>query len=99
MTTAVVLLVSTVLAVALALWIKKFVNRKFQIMQTVDIALAAMDFGSDVLFIVTAFSLNAEEGPNLPAIEASKADAAESLAWASLIFSSLPAACPSLAVS
>jgi hypothetical protein len=53
--TALVLLVSTVLAAGLSFWIKKFVNTNFQIMQTVDIALAAMDFGSDVLFIITAF--------------------------------------------
>jgi hypothetical protein len=85
--TAAVLLGSTVLALCLSFWVKKFVNPSFQMMQTVDIALAATDFGTDVLFIVTAFSLNIVENTSSAAEgESADGNAAASLAWASLIF-------------
>jgi hypothetical protein len=85
--TAAVLLGSSVIAAGLSLWIKKFVNTSFQMMQTVDIGLAAMDFGTDVLFIVTAFTLQKPvENPTNSEEEVPKGNAATSLAWASLIF-------------
>jgi hypothetical protein len=74
-----VIVAGVLISVGLSLWIKKFVNKSFQMMQTVDIALAATDFGSDVLFVVTAFSLAA-------LADSTAADATGSLAWASLIF-------------
>jgi hypothetical protein len=77
--TAAVIVASALLSLGLSLWIKTFVNKRFQMMQTVDIALAASDFGSDVLFVINAFSMAAE-------LNNPSADAAGSLEWASLIF-------------
>jgi hypothetical protein len=86
LTTVAVLLGSAVLAICLSFWIKNFVNPEFQMMQTFDIALAAMDFCSDALFVATAFSVEAVGSPGFPPTEATEGNAATSLAWASLIF-------------
>mmetsp|Transcript_9267 Transcript_9267/g.13269 ORF Transcript_9267/g.13269 Transcript_9267/m.13269 type:complete len:252 (+) Transcript_9267:2-757(+) len=56
LSTILVMVGSATVAIALTFWIKKFVNRDFPVMQAVDIGLAAADFGSDIKFIVDAFS-------------------------------------------
>jgi hypothetical protein len=68
---------SFLIAVAIAGWIKFCgANPGFQMILSLDMALAAMDFGSDTLFVVAAFSL---QGGDV-------ARTARPLAWASLIF-------------
>jgi hypothetical protein len=52
---------STLVACAAAVYTKvRGINPLFQWIQTVDIALAASDFGSDVLFIMEAFEVGRE---------------------------------------
>jgi hypothetical protein len=75
------------IVVAIAGWIKfSGANPGFKMILSLDMALAAMDVGSDTLFITTAFNL---EGGGDDADGASLDPAsgtARPLAWASLIF-------------
>lgn len=76
-TTVLVMLLSASLACAAAIYTKKSgIHPAFQWMQTVDIALAAMDFGSDALFIIELFDVGRDPDKQ----------AANTLGWIAFIF-------------